>query len=126
MSLKTQVRFTHPVDPREVWTRVLELINPPVDYEWSRVPVGGNPIAWRNPLIFAESGQGADVWAYVMYGPDGCRLVEDEDDDCPPAFVELSLISDWTSEELHEKIIVAMADWQPGILWRDDYQGWTA
>lgn len=127
MSLTTRVRFLEPVDPREVWSRVLEHIDPPVDYRWSHVPVGGNPIASCNPLIFAESGQGALAWVYVMYGPDGCRIVEDEDwqesDNIPPAFVELSIISSWESEVLHNEIVVKMSQWQP-IAWRDDYQDW--
>lgn len=126
MSLKTRIRFTEPVDPREVWAKTLEMIEPPDDYTWSYVPVGGNPIAWRNPLIFAEPGQGARIWAYVMYGPDGCKLVEDEEDICPPAFVELSLISDWTGEDLHDEIVVAMSRWRPGIMWRDEYQEWVS
>ena len=125
MSLTTRIRFTEPVDPREVWNKVLTFIDPPGDYQWSNVPVGGNPIAWRNPLIYAEPHQGAKVWAYVMYGPDGCKLVEDDDDIGPPAFVELSLTSDWSSEELQNEIVVEMSKWQP-IMWRDDYQGWSS
>ena len=126
MGLTTRIRFSAPTDPREVWQEILRHINPPADYQWSNVPVGGNQIAWRNPLIYAESGQGADIWAYVAYGPDGCRLVDEEDD--PPAFVEASLISDWSSVELHDKIIDALADkwaWITEPLWvRDDLSEW--
>ena len=112
MGLTTRIRFTEPIDPRKVWARVLEQIKPPADYKWSYIPIGGNQIAWRNPLIYAESGQGALVWAYVMYGQDGCKLVEDDDtEDYPPAFVEVSLISDWTQTGLHDSITEDLVTW---------------
>ncbi len=122
VSLKTQLRFTEPVDPRDVWARATAIIDTPAEYEWGHVPVGGNPIAWRNPLIFAEPGQGASAWVYVKYGPDGCRIVEDDEDVCPPAFVELSIVGDWTTEQEHDRLAKAFADLSPMI--RDDYRGW--
>lgn len=125
MSLTTRIRFTEPVDPREVWNKIMGLINTPDDYQWSHVPVGGNPIAWNSPLIYAEPGQGADVWVYVMYGPDGCRLVEDEDaNDPPPAFVEVTLIGDWSTVDIHAAVTDELARWRP-IWTSDDYsEGW--
>lgn len=126
MSLKTRIRFVDPVDPREVWVRVLEILDPPAGYRWSNVPVGGNDIAWRNPLIYAESGQGAAVWAYVMYGPEGSLLRFDEEDDGPDAYVEVSLISDWESVEYHAHIACALGAWIP-VCQKDDIQNeWHA
>lgn len=117
MSMTTRIRFSDPVDPREAWARVLGQINPPADFKWSNVPVGGNEIAWLNPLIYAEPHQGAAVWAYVAYGHDGCKLVEDPDTEgYPPAFVEVTLTSDWTSEDLHARITADLAAWQ-GLVW---------
>lgn len=125
MSLTTRVRITEPVDPREVWAQVLELINPPADYKWSHVPTGGNEIAWLNPLIYAEPGQGADIWAYLAYGPEGSPLRADDECDPPAAYVEVSLISNWSSEDLHDEIVVALSKlWS--TYWCDDCQEWMA
>ena len=114
MSLTTRIRFTEPIDPRVVWAKVLTMIDTPADYTWSNVPVGGNDIAWRNPLIYAEPHQGADIWAYVMYGPDGCRLVEDDDEVgyVPPAFIEVTLIGGWDSAGKHAMICDELAYWR--------------
>lgn len=135
MSLTTRIRFTEPIDPRAVWDRVTSMIDTPADYTWSNVPIGGNFIAWLNPLIYAAPHQGAAVWAYVMYGQDGCKLVEDDDsENYPPAFVELTLISDWSSSAVHDEIVDDMAVWgndlmgfkclETGLWVRDDLKEW--
>ena len=136
MSFTTRIRFTEPIDPRAVWARITPLVQAPADYKWSHVPIGGNLIAELNPLIYAAPHQGAAVWAYVMYGHDGCKLVEDDDtENYPPAFVEASLISDWSSTELHDIITEDLVTWgndvmgftclQTGVWTSDDYSnGW--
>ncbi len=126
MSLTTRIRFTEPADPREVWAKVITLISAPDDYQWSHVPVGGNPIAWNNPIIYAEPDQGASVWAYVMYGKDGGMLIEDDDrhETTPHAYTEVTLISDWSTADVHTDIIGALAE--GAMIWTsDDYSnGW--
>jgi hypothetical protein len=122
MTLTTKVRFTEPIDPRKVWAQILQLINPPTDYQWSHIPSGGNPIAYRNPLIFAEPDQGSDAWAYVRYGQEGSRLARDDDDTGPDGYAEATFIGSHTDRDRHQTYIAALAAAAPAAV-QDDYTG---
>jgi hypothetical protein len=84
------IRFIDPVDPRTIWDTVLQIVEAPADYEWTRYAPGGE--MGRDGCWFAKPEQGANSLAWMYYGPEGATLDDSEYTDYPS--------DDWAPEQI--------------------------
>jgi hypothetical protein len=107
MGYTAAIRFTAPVDPRDVWAAAQQAIHAPLDFQWRRYAAGAdmNPNARWN----AEPEQGANALASMDYMPEGALLDDSEytadPDDYgpaqipPPGYVEVHLNTGYSATE---------------------------
>lgn len=116
MTLTTHVRFLDPIDPRDVWAMAQAMVGVPEGFQFEYRRVGtpmweGSKLTYQNSGYAAPPGQGAGALLDLEYGEEGSLMQDEQEEDVPPAYVELAFDTPYGSGVKHAPWIAHCINW---------------